>query len=87
MIDKNKLRPCPFCGGKDFTINLSISNGKTVSEYADIASIGCRTCDAEIRNVIMVSEHFVPVEGGLYKKVPTKYAEEVLVEAWNRRAE
>lgn len=80
----DKLLPCPFCGGRDFRISLSY-HGKACKQAGDLCSIRCTKCDAEFRNVLMDPKHYNLIEGDLYRLIPTKYAEEVLLEKWNRR--
>ena len=81
---RSRLLPCPFCNGTDFRIELS-NNGKIVTEFAELASIKCNSCSAEFRFVNAVHEHYEHINGDMYRKVPTKYAEDVMVEKWNRR--
>lgn len=80
----DELLPCPFCGGQDFHIELS-DHGKICKEYAEHGSIRCGTCGAGFQHIILEPEHYEHVEGDMYRKIPTKYAEEVLLEKWNRR--
>lgn len=81
----DELLPCPFCGGREFLVSLS-DHGKICKEFGEIGSIRCITCGASFNNVIMESEHYEHVEGDMYRKISTKYAEQIIVEKWNRRA-
>lgn len=83
---KKALKPCPFCGGTDFLIELGC-NGKIVNQQADNASLKCIGCGVQYQHIYKISEHFEVVDEkkSLYRKIPEKYAEEVLLEKWNRR--
>lgn len=81
---------CPFCGEKSY-LQLKYTVGQDiVKDKADYAAIRCSKCCVRMF-AVAEPEHFVPYgeteHEDCYKKIPTKYAEEVLKERWNTRAE
>lgn len=83
MISKDLYRPCPFCGGTDFKIRY-MRNGDYVQEGALAATICCKTCMARM-SAEYEREEFQKLDNKLYRKVPERFAEEVLLDKWNTR--
>ena len=81
-----KLKPCPFCGSLNLKVELS-RGGKITTEKADHASVMCRNCFCSFEHVLLEHEHYEHIQDDIYRKVPTKYAEDVLIDTWNRREE
>lgn len=79
-----RLKPCPFCGSTDINIGLS-SGGKIVIRYADHAEIKCLNCGCQFKYIMHLPEHFEHIKDDLYRMIPIKYAEEVMIEKWNSR--
>ena len=78
------FNPCPFCGSKeDLRIDLARA-GNIAQAEADNARITCTRCQV-VMEAYAEAEHFIPLEGDLYKRIPKKYADEVLQERWNKR--
>lgn len=95
-ITVDNFLPCPFCGGRKFLFlsmegeeKLIISDRPprlvSVDREAETAEIRCSRCDVKMKCVAK-NEYFEPIEDDLYRKVPKRYAEEILLEKWNRRA-
>lgn len=80
---KKSLECCPFCGESNFSIDMS-SGGKICNEYASSASIYCSNCCLKM-TAYSEAEHYEQIEGDMYRKIPIKYAEEVLLDRWNTR--
>ena len=94
QITIDDFLPCPFCGSKRLYLEMS-AHERTYDEFgrgsqvnvdreAEEAKILC-PCGARMSK-IWTEEHFELIEGDTYRKIPTEYAEEVLLKAWNRRA-
>lgn len=84
-----KYKPCPFCGEKSY-LQLKYTVGQDiVSDKADYAVIRCSNCKVKMFAVIE-REHYVPYEEAehenCYRKIDTRYAENILQEKWNGRA-
>ncbi len=84
-----ELKECPFCGKKNnLTVEL-IKNGQKVEREATFATVKCLNCNLSMYATSR-AERFVPAEEpeheGYYEKKSVVYAEDALVEMWNRRA-
>jgi len=71
-MDNKELKPCPFCGGTDLSIE---TNSVQPDDFHD-AYVYCVDCDAQGR-------HAMTLEGWLSSKDEAKVE---AVVAWNRRA-
>jgi hypothetical protein len=81
---RDRLKPCPFCGSINIRIDLG-SGGKIVTCCADHADVKCMDCGCQFKHIVLIHEHFEPIKDDIYRKIPTKYAEEVMIEKWNSR--
>lgn len=68
------IDPCPCCGGSSFTVGSNTSYG----------TIKCNGCDLYMR-CDTIPEHYVQIDGDIYRKIPVKYGLAVAKERWNRR--
>ena len=67
---KRELKPCPWCGGTPYLLEMPLRHYSGCSEYV----IKCSECGA------------TPPHGEFYDVYNTReYAEQQAVEAWNRR--
>ena len=83
---KTELAPCPFCGlVRNLEIEITL-RGKRVNWQGDHAKLTCTGCCVTME-ADQQEERFERVEGDLYRLIPHKYAEKVLTEKWNRRAD
>ena len=73
-----KLKPCPFCGG-EVTI---AETGDKITRWYFITRGNSKTGRNCNCRVFMESDEFVP-----YSDPFRKIAKELLIEAWNRRAD
>lgn len=71
-----ELKPCPFCGKKQLLHNWEIG-GEGIVACACGASMKAKT----------IREHYERIQGDLYRKIPSVEGRDVVVEAWNRRAD
>lgn len=95
-INVDDFLPCPFCGEHKFLflsmegeekqiINDRLPRLVTVDRKAETAKIRCSHCNVMMA-CVAINEHFEHIEDDLYRKAPKRYAEEILLEKWNRRA-
>lgn len=83
---KTELAPCPFCGlVRNLKIEITL-RGRPVNWQGDHAKLTCTGCCVSME-ADQQEERFERVEGDLYRLIQHKYAEEVLAEKWNRRAD
>lgn len=75
----NKLKPCPFCGGKVELREIAIVPSES-REFTVSYKIRCPKC-----NIKFVFESRFRIEKG--QQVITQNGYEKCVEAWNRRVE
>lgn len=73
-MNKNELKPCPFCGNKDIIIEKRSRNGGMDGSYENWL-IECRKCFAEMD---------IPADGFYGRKYYTK---EEAITMWNCRKE
>ena len=71
MINKEKLKPCPFCGGE---AEIKRSRGNEYVGYAETVSVSCCVymCCAD-----KMGSSGYPIENDAYNRV---------IERWNKRA-
>ncbi len=84
-----ELRECPFCGKKNnLTVEL-VKNGQMVEREATYATIKCFNCNLTMY-ATSKAECYVPAEEpeheGYYEKKSIVFAEDVLADVWNGRA-
>ncbi len=72
-----KLMPCPFCGSTDLKIDIDRTN-KIFGETQFTVTVQCMKCHARGPVVRMVRHCGLPNE--------REICEEMVAEAWNRRA-
>jgi len=85
MSYRPNFGPCPFCGRRSstFIVNSTVK-GADPNAIEDQASLTC-ACGVTMK-AKTEQEHFEPVSGDLYRRVPQIRALDVLAEKWNHRA-
>ena len=85
MSYRPHFEPCPFCGRRSttFVVNSTVK-GADPKAIEDEASLAC-ACGVTMK-AKTEQEHFEPVSGDLYRRVPQIRALDVLAEKWNHRA-
>ena len=69
------IKSCPFCGSKNLIFNLD--------EHEGIIICGCGARLTRQKSI----ERFVYIGEDIYRKIPEKSGMELVIEAWNRRAD
>ena len=83
MSYRPNFEACPFCGRRSstFIVNSTVKHPSAIEEEASLTCACGVTMKAKT-----VQEHFEPVSGDLYRRVPQIRALDVLAERWNHRA-
>ena len=56
-VEKIKLKPCPFCGGKDIEIGRTILPGEKIEKY----NVGCPDCGVWYDWIFLSEEEAIEV--------------------------
>lgn len=87
MIERNKLKPCPFCGGEAHLEHSRVEmSGRTNADIVTTWNVRCANCGTEKRGL---ASHYVIGDDEVLRLVDDAFMDGRIfaITQWNRRAD